>query len=788
MYLDVNKEISLKAMSQGYVLVGINDKRDLLKINSNSFRMVTYKMDGQMVKTIMTELNGLEVYYAKFKDITKYHDVISQKVGGLITGNMTCWSKKHKSSGYDDLVLSTREKRDLIINKFKYKYKIKNKINSKITQYHHLHVRLKDLYCNKDSVILTGMEAYLAMLLDKYNDVEACHATFILYYRLLPNKERLLFESLLISYDTIKREWLKIEGTRAKQTQHGTEYDMSKLFELNVLENRVDEEVDWVKERYNREVPNTVTALYDKVFNLTVKLFHTAKQQGKRPMKSSWSDYWSQRAIAMPSGAVHSVYAEDNEVIAMLPRGAKNKKGFCSALDNFSQDKFLNRKAQITANVSTKYEWGKTRALYGCDITSHINSDFGLMGCEDTFPNFIPTGSAATPEQVKFEMKSMNGIPVCYDYDDFNSQHAVQSMQAVIEAWLFVYKDKLTAEQHQAVRWTRDSLNDMFVNNNITKELYKARGTLFSGWRLTSFMNTVLNYVYLDISDMENLMSKSIHNGDDVFASTLDLGSALKLVENAADINARAQTSKMNIGTIAEFLRMDIRAKEKTMTQYLTRGCATFVHSRIESDAPYSLRGIVNSYMTRYNELASRGASLKPLKQIYRKQLFFARRLFNVDKTIITALLEYDLAAGGLIKGGYVTNQKIVEYTIETKAEQIDEIKTLTRKGISDYTEYLKRKFNNIADAFSYNAVSNNAMMMYNVYKKSCTLENVDVNEIIVERNMKGAWSNLPGITTIHKLRMGISDIVMAIEYVSPELADVLKRSIDPLRWMRILL
>lgn len=287
---------------------------------------------------------------------------------------------------------------------------------------------------------------------------------------------------------------------------------------------------------------------------------------------------------------------------------------------------------------------------------------------------------------------------------------------------------------------------------------------------------------------MRSLTYKSLHNGDDVFASTANLGSALKLIENANSIGARAQISKMNVGTIAEFLRMDIKAKDPLSAQYITRGCATMVHSRIESEAPYSLRSIVLAYKSRYDELISRGASAKVMKRIYRKQLFFARLLFGADKKIIDALITYDLSAGGLVKGGILLNERIEDRVIAVKDNDLDTIKTLTHRGLVSYCNYLKTKFNTISNAFSLNAVTNNAMRMYNVYRSTCILVPATRLELVVEKNLRGAWLNSEGISVIHKLRMGISNIVMAIDYVSPELAHLLWKSGDVLKWIQILL
>jgi hypothetical protein len=749
-------------------------------------------VEGQAIFAEVIETETAVLYYAKLTQMDRYVSKITGKVGGTLTGNLATYLYDGLNSRYDyisqqwDIEHADYDKlydyRD-----FEYKYKI-NKNKQKITQYHHLHVRLKDLYKKSEYVVVKGYEGILCCYLDRFNDIESTHATFITYFRALDDKHKKLFFGLLRQYGGIDKQWLKAEGTRAKQCQHAVNYDLSKIFELNVLENRVDTEIDWKVEKDHRVNVNTANFSYGEIYDACRELFSTARAEGRRPMKMSWADYWDQRAVIMPAGAVHSTYKEEIDLIKELPREAKNKKGLSANLGYKAVTDFLKREPKIESYVSTKYEWGKTRALYGCDYTSHVNADFGLMNCEDTFPSFIPTGSAANEMDVEKQLKPMKGVPLCYDYDDFNSQHSKSSMQAVIDAWLTVYCDQLTSDQIESAKWTSESIDSMYVNNKLEGVRYEAKGTLFSGWRLTTFINTALNYAYLANTGLKKAVYKSVHNGDDVYGSAVSLGHALKLIENAAARNVRAQATKMNIGTIAEFLRMDLRSKEKNMRQYLTRATATFVHSRVESDAPFSLRQLVGAYYTRYTEMCERGAIAKNIKSLYRKQLWFASKLFDVEKSIVNDLVEMDITAGGVVKGGAIRSYKLVEVKVLQNNEVVDIIKTRIRNGIMSYTTFLKRKFPTIKRAFNSSTVESNLMSMYHTAKTSIAREDVEKKEMYNERALKGAWTGLQGMTVVHRMRMGISNIVLAIGFVSPELASVLERSGDPIKWMRILL
>lgn len=56
---------------------------------------------------------------------------------------------------------------------------------------------------------------------------------------------------------------------------------------------------------------------------------------------------------------------------------------------------YYNRVPMIYSSVSTKYEWGKVRALFGCDITSYLMADFPMGQAEECLPSYFPVGQKA---------------------------------------------------------------------------------------------------------------------------------------------------------------------------------------------------------------------------------------------------------------------------------------------------------------------------------------------------------------------------------------------------------
>nr|GEV78275.1 hypothetical protein [Tanacetum cinerariifolium] len=188
--------------------------------------------------------------------------------------------------------------------------------------------------------------------------------------------------------------------------------------------------------------------------------------------------------------------------------------------------------------------------------------------CEEVLKHNFSIGDESASVRVHECLKRMlkQSESFCYDFDDFNAQHSTELMQAVLIAYYNVFKLNMTEDQQRAMEWVIQSVKRMIINNNEGKvsDKYTTKGTLLSGWRLTTFMNTVLNYVYFKIS------------------SALDQQGEFLRVEHKVD-------------------------KEKGLwAQYLTREMATLAHSHIEIQAPLWVVDTVKAMVTRCEKAAHR--------------------------------------------------------------------------------------------------------------------------------------------------------------------------------------
>lgn len=77
------------------------------------------------------------------------------------------------------------------------------------------------------------------------------------------------------------------------------------------------------------------------------------------------------------------------------------------------------------------------------------------------------------------------------DYDDYNARHPLEYQQMVIE-------ELVAHSGYDPVLGQRlaDSFNNMYLFRPDTREPQQLKGTLMSGHRATTFINSVLNYAY----------------------------------------------------------------------------------------------------------------------------------------------------------------------------------------------------------------------------------------------------------------------------------------------------
>ncbi|ALP73431.1 RNA-dependent RNA polymerase [Ustilaginoidea virens RNA virus 5] len=231
---------------------------------------------------------------------------------------------------------------------------------------------------------------------------------------------------------------------------------------------------------------------------------------------------------------------------------------------------------EVLAGVSPKLENGKTRAIFACDTLSYYAFEHLLGPVSAAWldrrvvldPGRV--GHLGMAERIN-RTRDGGGIDVMLDYDDFNSHHSNTSMRILLEETCAAvgYDEELGRKLCQ-------SFDNTWVKT--PAGLSRVRGTLMSGHRGTTYINSVLNAAYIRLAvgraAYEGMVS--MHVGDDVYVNCPTPEGVEELVDRCAAIGCRMNPTKQSVGKVgAEFLRMGIR--REGAHGYLARSVASLV-------------------------------------------------------------------------------------------------------------------------------------------------------------------------------------------------------------------
>lgn len=651
------------------------------------------------------------LYYA---DVGQYLLVNSNAVLAVMSRH---FNKLYDSIVYNDPMDLSQLFRNRIrsgrLNERKTIRQLDNLKKEKISAQHHYHF--------VPSEILLALEGEQEDVLDfagrlPPDSTMSFAAGYLLWYATLDTESRRLARRLGFQEATSVQQYItagKSLTIEAKSLQNLLGVDLRSFFELEVLVNRISGEVDWAGEKSNRTELRTANVDANHIYSRALDVFTGAKSNRRTPMKSSWKSYWDSRWQWSAIGSIHSQHQEDDEYVLRTSPNLKNKFVTIANMPDLDMSYFSDRQEEVHAWASTKYEWSKQRAIYGTDLTSYVMSHYSFYNCEELLPSQFPVGGDANEANVTNRVAGVlyKKLPFCLDFEDFNSQHSAESMGAVVQAYVDTFRDKLTPEQVEAAIWTGRSIANQTIHDNVgLKETYDAHGTLLSGWRLTTFMNSVLNYIYTTLIAADSYQSgSSLHNGDDVLVGTRSLRLPQACSKNARKYNIRLQNAKCAFGATAEFLRVDHKRGSKG--QYLSRSVATMVHSRIESRPSTDAKDLVQAMESRFSDALDRGMSLAIISRL--RAIYYRRQAQNCG---VSENMMYEVKLTHRVLGGVsadcdaLTNNKILTGRLNLKGVTIPRL-----AGVESYARKvrdalsLKVSYSNIADKLydaTYQAIS----------------------------------------------------------------------------------
>nr|QIP68054.1 RNA-dependent RNA polymerase [Erysiphales associated totivirus 6] len=668
---------------------------------------------------------------------------------------------------------------------------------AKISAQHLRHISIKELRKLGWQWVSEGIE-YILPCLERLANVgmnEALFVGLILWAKTLTGQSAAyskvsgIWNWKFSSVDDFIQQVKTRFSLRLKALQNLVDMDLRAFFELEVLANRGIGAVDWEQERNNRERPNTVTFPPEHIYGEAFRIFSKVRGTRSEPRKTNWDDYWKARWEWAPTGSAHSQYAEDSVFRANDVFNRHKLHTLCS-MPRLKLQYFTDRVPEICAWKSTKCEWTKMRAIYGVDITNFILSGFVMGDCEEVLSSTFPIGKSANENEVRSRVKEVlkNGVPFCFDFEDFNSQHTIESMKAVLSAYRDVFSTSLSEQQLTAMDWIISSVNNCFVMSDSEKE-YRVNGTLLSGWRLTTFMNTVLNKVYTQLMmDGDDLVS--IHNGDDILAAVTSIKQVQNLTRGASKYNVRFQTQKCFLGATAEFLRID--HTNEGNGQYLARSIATLVHGPTEMAVPNNLLAIISAIDTRMKEAVSRGANPQVLEEVFAVQSEYLTEKWGTTAEEMLIIRNTHLSKGGL---STIISKETLSHTVSTKViNSMEKKKTVLEDeknhypGAYDYADILTKDivprgyFYNIMEGAKKTILSLSQSRRFGCSVKECETDGTD----FIKASKYGMYR---GIVSSGKLSLAkaFNIPILAIKHDSKKVMDIISSEKDVMEALRIL-
>jgi hypothetical protein len=274
---------------------------------------------------------------------------------------------------------------------------------------------------------------------------------------------------------------------------------------------------------------------------------------------------------------------------------------------------------------SDKLETGVSRAIYSGDTVTYLAFEHLLRPVERAWmgrraildPGVI--GTYGMWRRLNRLRKKSQGIYLMLDYSDFNSCHSNEVMAAVIDevckhvGYPEDLAGRLVDSFHKAYlaepgRGERPTGPVEVITEDKTR-FYRMMGTLMSGHRATTFLNTLLNYAYIEVCYPPFKSMLSMHVGDDVLIMTSYYSEAFALLGACEDAELNMNPMKQSTGIYcAEFLRVSY--KDEGARGYLMRSIGACIAGNwandLKLDLEEGLRTIIGHSWTLTNRSQDR--------------------------------------------------------------------------------------------------------------------------------------------------------------------------------------
>jgi len=357
-------------------------------------------------------------------------------------------------------------------------------------------------------------------------------------------------------------------------------------------------------------------------------------------------DKWTSRWMWCVNGS-HSIGSENairgkSVIPKKIPRAYR--KMFAENLKSWNPDVWSGRSF---FSASAKLEPGKVRPIYGGDSETYFAFEWLLRPVEDAWRGYrvsLDPGSAGVLGNINRmrKVQSYGGVNVMVDYDSFNEAHTTESMEV-----LFEELTSLVGYDPGRSRKIVSSFRNAHVRCH-GEYIGKLQGTLMSGHRATTFVNSVLNEAYLTIAapDLFPRLA-SIHVGDDGFIVCRSTADAAELMQAISRSGIKMNPAKQSVGyETAEFLRVAVG--DSNAQGYSARSIASLINGNWVTERKLDLMESMNTLCSSAWSLANRARDLT-IPQLFCSA---AQRASGFSRDKCRLLLTGEMALGnGPVRG-----------------------------------------------------------------------------------------------------------------------------------------
>ncbi|UYL89581.1 RNA-dependent RNA polymerase [Stagonosporopsis cucurbitacearum victorivirus 1] len=442
---------------------------------------------------------------------------------------------------------------------------------------------------------------HLAALAGRVSDDQACCA--LLYAATLApaiqGRSVATAQAAILQPDNAKGLSNALKALGANATMPGALFT-----EANVLQGRFTMGVDMSAEIRSRTVQSEVDR---QVIDKAEVLREHVRALLEQALPSDCSlpdldDWWTSRWLWCVNG---SETARSDRALG-LHRGQKRRYRRMAS-EEVANNPVPTWDGTTSVSASIKLEPGKDRAIFACDTPSYFAFSWILNDVQKRWKGeriILDPGTGGLcgiSRRVRGAQRG-GGVNVMLDYDNFNSHHSTAVQQMVFEE---------LCDRYNAPAWYKQTLvasfDKMYIHDKGVK--HRVLGTMMSGHRGTTFINSVLNAAYIRCALGAHHFDRmiSLHAGDDVYIRANTLAEAAHILDACKAFGCRMNPTKQSIGfRNAEFLRLGIN--QFYAVGYVTRTIATLVAGNWANLDPLMPLEALTSVIGSVRSVLNRGA------------------------------------------------------------------------------------------------------------------------------------------------------------------------------------